>query len=174
MGVCGAGKTTVCTLLAARCAGTFIDADDLHPLANRDKMRAGTPLTDADRAPWLASVAEALAAGGRDGRPLFIACSALKRAYRRQLAAAAPAGAAPVVFVHLTGPRAALAARLQARANHYMPPSLLDSQLALCEPLVAGEETGFAVDVSPPPADVAEAAARGLRALDAAAAPAAP
>jgi len=167
MGVCGAGKTTVGSQLAARSGGMFIDADDLHPPANREKMRSGSPLSDADRAPWLLRVAAALAAGGANGAPVFIACSALKRAYRRQLAAAAPAGAAPVVFVHLHGPRAELAARLLARAGHYMPASLLDSQLALCEPL-AGDEVGFAVDICAPPADVAEAAARGLRALDAA------
>ena len=167
MGVCGAGKTTVGTLLAAQFGGTFIDADSLHPPANQEKMRSGTPLTDADRAPWLTRVAAELAAGGGDGAPVFIACSALKRAYRRQLAAAAPAGAAPIVFVHLEGSRALLAARMQARTHHYMPASLLDSQLALCERL-ASDEVGFAVDVCAPPADVAEAAARGLRALDAA------
>ena len=85
MGVCGAGKTTVGALLAAQFGGTFIDADSLHPPANQEKMRSGTPLTDADRAPWLTRVAAALAAGGGDGAPVFIACSALKRAYRRQL-----------------------------------------------------------------------------------------
>lgn len=137
MGVAGSGKTAVGSALAARLGWRFIDADDLHPPANIAKMSAGTPLTDQDRAPWLAAVGRQLASGPRT----IAACSALKRAYRNAIAEAAPG----VFFVHPVVPRATLAARMRTREGHFMPASLLDSQLAALEPLEPGEP-GIAID----------------------------
>lgn len=174
MGVCGAGKSTVSALLAAKLGGVYLDADDLHSPANKAKMAAGVPLTDADRAPWLAAVASALASGRASASApaalttapaaVVIACSALRRMYRDVLAAAVPGR---VAFVHLRGSRELVAARLAARSGHYMPASLLDSQLALCEELAA-DERGVAVDIAPPADEVAAAAVLALAALDAA------
>jgi carbohydrate kinase (thermoresistant glucokinase family) len=123
MGVCGCGKSSVGRGIAAALGLPFTDGDDLHPAANVAKMASGQPLTDQDRWPWLAEVGKTLVPGG------VVACSALKRAYRDQIRAAAPG----VRFVHLHGDRALLAARLAARPGHFMPPALLDSQLATLE-----------------------------------------
>ncbi|MFE5336073.1 gluconokinase [Isoptericola sp. NPDC056573] len=142
MGVAGCGKSTVGWLLAARLGLQFVDADDLHPPSNVAKMSAGTPLTDDDRRPWLARVAEVLR-GGDDGAPAVVACSALRRSYRDILRAGA---GGDVAFVHLHGDRDLLARRIAARADHFMPPALLDSQLATLEPL-GSDETGVMVDV---------------------------
>jgi carbohydrate kinase (thermoresistant glucokinase family) len=147
MGVSGCGKSTLGAALAATLAARFIDGDDLHPRANREKMAAGTPLTDADRAPWLARVGEALATPA-PGEPaaVIVACSALKRAYRDIIRTHARGD---VVFLHLTGAREVIAARLAARKGHFMPPSLLDSQLTTLEPL-APDETHALIDVALP------------------------
>lgn len=132
MGVSGCGKSTVGEALAARLGLPFVEGDELHPPENVARMRAGTPLTDADRASWLDRVAGALAAaeGGA-----VVSCSALKRSYRDRLRRAAP----DVRFVHLHGPEPLLAARMAARSGHYMPPSLLASQLQTLEPPGADE-----------------------------------
>ena len=139
MGVSGSGKTTVGIALAAALDVPFRDADDLHPAANVAKMAAGIALTDDDRMPWLALVGAELAAapGG-----LVIACSALKKVYRRAILAAAPA----VRFVFLDGSRGLLESRVQFRQGHFMPAALLDSQLATLEPL-APEEPGVRVSL---------------------------
>lgn len=131
MGVSAAGKTVVGRDAAARAGVTFLDADDLHPAANVAKMAAGHPLDDADRAPWLDAVGAAL----RDHRPCIMACSALKRSYRARLRELAPA----TLFALLDVPRPVLEQRLEKRAGHYMPPSLLDSQLATLESPAPGE-----------------------------------
>ena len=136
MGPSGSGKTAVGAALAVDLAVEFVDADDLHPAANVAKMAAGDPLDDADRIPWLDIVGRTLADLPGGG---VIACSALKRRYRDRLRTAAP----DAVFVELTAPRAELARRMSAR-EHFMPPSLLDSQIAALEPLQA-DEPGFAV-----------------------------
>ena len=133
MGVSGAGKSTVGIALAGLLGVGFMDADALHPPANVAKMAAGTPLTDADRWPWLDRVGAALADARETG--LVVACSALKRAYRDRIRAAAPAAR----FVHLDVPRAMLAKRVTARPDHFMPASLLDSQLETLEPLEPDE-----------------------------------
>jgi len=143
MGVSGCGKTTVGQMLAARMGATFVDGDDLHPQANVDKMAAGTPLTDEDRAPWLVKVGETLA--GSSGLCL-IGCSALKRAYRDTIRAAA---GEQVMFLHLSGSRAVLEARMAARQRHFMPLSLLDSQIATLEPPGA-DEAYLSVDIDQP------------------------
>jgi len=144
MGVSGAGKTTVGEALAARLGWAFVEGDALHPAANVAKMAAGEPLTDADRAPWLAAIArriDELSAGGA-----VVTCSALKRAYRSVLARPG------VRFVFLTGEPEVLEKRMAARRGHFMPPSLLASQLATLEP-PGPSENAVAVDIG---ADVNE------------------
>lgn len=131
MGVSAAGKSVVGRDAAARAGVTFLDADDLHPAANVAKMAGGHPLDDADRAPWLDAVGAAL----RDHRPCIMACSALKRSYRARLRELAPG----TLFALLDVPRSVLEHRLAQRAGHYMPPSLLDSQLATLESPAPGE-----------------------------------
>lgn len=143
MGPSGAGKSVVGAALAERLAArfpglAFVDADDLHPAANVEKMRTGVPLDDADRLPWLRTVGEELAAGGT-GR--VIACSALRRRYRDVIREACPDAA----FVELVVPTDEIAERLGSRAGHFMPASLLASQLEALEPLEA-DEAGARVD----------------------------
>lgn len=131
MGVSGSGKTTIGRLLADGLDAAFVDADDLHPAANRAKMSAGVPLTDDDRWPWLESVGRVIRDEMLAGGSIVVACSALKRVYRDRIAAAAE----DVNFIHLTGPRELIAARMQERPGHFMPPALLTSQLEILEPL---------------------------------------
>jgi carbohydrate kinase (thermoresistant glucokinase family) len=153
MGVSGSGKTTLGQALAEALGLPFRDGDDLHPPANRDRMRAGIALGDADRWPWLDRVARAL----RDEAPVVVACSALRRAYRDRLRAGA---GGPVVFLHLAGDRGLIAARLAARRGHFMPPALLDSQIATLEPLAAGE--GLTLAIGRPVPDLVALALDGL------------
>ncbi|MGN6741935.1 MAG: gluconokinase [Amnibacterium sp.] len=131
MGVSGSGKSTVGAGLAARVGGVFLDADDFHPAANVEKMSSGIPLNDADRAPWLDIVGSQMRRLQGEGRVVVMACSALKRKYRERIRAEEPA----TFFLLLTGTREELERRMQARHGHFMPPSLLDSQLDTLEPL---------------------------------------
>jgi carbohydrate kinase (thermoresistant glucokinase family) len=131
MGVSGCGKSSVGEAIARLTSAQFVDGDDLHPEANKAKMGAGIPLDDNDRWPWLDLVGEVLA----NPEGAVVACSALKRAYRDRIRSVAP----DTVFVHLIGPRELLWERMTARKNHFMPASLLDSQLAILEPLGADE-----------------------------------
>lgn len=124
-GVAGAGKTTVGRALARHLGWDFVDADDHHPAANVAKMAAGVPLEEADRAPWLATLHGLLAARLAAGRPLVLACSALKAMHRRRLSGGDPR----VGFAVLSAEPELLQARLTARAEHFMPATLLDSQL---------------------------------------------
>jgi gluconokinase len=151
MGVSAAGKSSVAVALAARLGLPVADADDLHPAPNVEKMRAGVPLTDADRAPWLDEVGAALAA---DDGGLVMACSALRRVYRDRLRDHAPG----TVFVHLTGSRELLAQRAARRHGHFMPAALLDSQLRALEPLDADED-GIVLDVAASVDELAASAA---------------
>lgn len=146
-GVSGAGKSTVGRALAARLGTVFTDADDLHSRDNVETMASGSPLTDEDRWPWLRRVA---AAAGYSG---VIACSALRRSYRDRLRAESTRA---LVFVELDAPRDALAARLGRRAGHFMPPTLLDSQLATLERL-APDEPGVVVDATLTPEEIVDA-----------------
>jgi gluconokinase len=142
MGVSGSGKTTVGRALAAALGWRFVDADDLHPVANVAKMAGGVPLTDEDRWPWLERLHEALKAALAAGEDLVVACSALKKAYRRYL----EVDMARTRWVYLHAPREVLAERLRTRPRHFMPPSLLGSQLDTLEP----PEGALPVDVTPP------------------------
>ncbi len=147
MGVSGSGKTVTGSRLAAALDRPFIDADDLHPPANKQKMAQGIPLTDDDRWGWLDTVGARLNGGG----PVVVACSALKRVYRDRLRATAP----NAVFVHLHGSRQLLAERMGHRVHEFMPVTLLDSQLATLQPLQP-DERGVVVDVTPPIPEVVE------------------
>ncbi|WP_017199472.1 gluconokinase [Arthrobacter sp. M2012083] len=140
MGVAGCGKSTIGAALAERLGAEFLDGDSLHPQANIDKMASGTPLNDEDRAPWLVEIGRRFPASDS---PLVIACSALKRSYRDIIRSADPS----VVFVHLHGTRELLKARMTSRPGHFMPASLLDSQLATLEPL-QDDEAGIVVDIA--------------------------
>ncbi|CAL9408390.1 gluconokinase [Streptomyces griseomycini] len=158
MGVAGTGKTTIGPLLAARFGVPYAEADDFHPPANIAKMSAGVPLTDEDRLPWLDAIGDW--ARGRAGLGGVVSCSALKRAYRDRLRAAAP----DVVFVHLTGDRALIEDRMSHRQGHFMPTALLDSQFATLQPLEA-DEAGVAVDVTGSPEEITEQAVTALATL---------
>lgn len=125
-GVSGAGKSTVGRALADRIGAVLLDADDFHPDANRQKMAAGVALTDADRDPWIDTLAAELERRSRDGDRVVLACSALRRHHRARLLDAAP----DVALVHLDVGPEELARRLAGRAEHFMPADLLDSQLA--------------------------------------------
>ncbi|MGL4238498.1 gluconokinase [Tabrizicola sp.] len=141
MGVSGCGKSAVGAAVSKAIGVPYTDGDDLHPAANVEKMRAGTPLTDNDRWPWLDRVASTL----RDAAPVMVGCSALKRAYRDRIRAGA---GGPVTFIHLAGSREVIAARMSRRAGHYMPLSLLDSQFATLEP--PGPDEAVTVDIDQP------------------------
>ncbi|PPF78741.1 gluconate kinase [Subtercola sp. Z020] len=141
MGVSGSGKTTIGLALAAALAVDFVDGDDLHTEANRQKMAAGIPLTDDDRAPWLASVGRVL--GSAPGAGPVVACSALRVVYRDALRQAAPDAA----FLHLAGGADLLRARMVHREHHFMPAALLESQLGTLEPLTPSEN-GVVLDTS--------------------------
>lgn len=147
MGVSAAGKSTVGIALSEAIGVSFEDADPLHSEANRAKMNAGTPLTDEDRWPWLDTIGGRFAAHEDDG--LVLACSALRRAYRDRIRAVAPG----VVFVHLHGSRALLGSRADARTGHFMPASLLDSQLETLEELES-DEAGLTVIVDRTPQEL--------------------
>ncbi|MGW4364126.1 gluconokinase [Nocardia takedensis] len=156
MGVSGAGKTTLGTRLARALGVEFAEGDDLHPRENVEKMSAGLALTDADRAPWLDRVAAWLADRSDSGG--VVSCSALKRAYRDRLRAAAPT----VFFAHPVADRAELRRRVRTRRDHFMPAALLDSQLADLEPLTA-DESGWTLDATGDPDLLVEQVRAALR-----------
>ena len=153
MGVSGAGKTTIGRLLASELGWDFADADDYHPPANVEKMRSGTPLTDADRTPWLETLRTLIAGRIAAGKNTVLACSALKREYR-QLLQVAP----EVKVAYLKGTAETLRERLRTRVGHFMTEQMLDSQLD------ALEEPGDAVvvDGNRSPAEVVAEIRAGL------------
>jgi gluconokinase len=131
MGVTASGKTTIGTRLAAAEHWEYAEGDDYHSEANKAKMHAGIPLTDEDRAPWLASLHEVLLGWYRSGKSGVLACSALRQSYRDELSDGIPS--AVLRFVLLEVPKNVLEQRLAERKNHYMSPALLDSQIATLE-----------------------------------------
>jgi gluconokinase len=131
MGVTGSGKTTIGTRVAALEHWEYAEGDDYHSEANKAKMHAGIPLTDADRAPWLATLHEVLLGWYRSGTSGVLACSALRQAYRDELSAGIPS--AELRFVLLEVPKDVLQERMAERRGHYMSPALLDSQIATLE-----------------------------------------
>ncbi|MGC5077040.1 gluconokinase [Agrococcus sp. DT81.2] len=159
MGVQGSGKSTIGAALAQRLNIDFIDGDDLHPPANKEKMRSGTPLTDEDRVPWLKTIGDTIAQGTANGRVTIVACSALKRWYRELLRSSDPS----LVFVHLVGGKGLLADRLAHRDHEYMPSTLLDSQMETLEPLAEWEH-GIAISVEQTPAAIVDEVTRILTA----------
>ena len=167
MGVSGCGKSTIGAALAAALGLNFIEGDTLHPPRNVALMAAGTPLTDADRAGWLGIIANRLAQAHSAGQGLVVSCSALKRRYRDQLRAHCPG----LRLLHLRGTHAQLIGRLQARSGHYMPASLLDSQLNTLE-LPAADEHALCFDVGLPAAQITAEALAMLKRPAASAAPA--
>ncbi|MET8854493.1 gluconokinase [Amycolatopsis sp. NPDC004625] len=156
MGVSGSGKTTIGTALAEALGVEYAEADTFHPKANIDKMTAGTPLTDEDRAPWLEAIAgwirEHEATGG------VVTSSALKRRYRDVLRSGGD-----VWFAHLQVDRALLAERMKTRKGHFMPVSLLDSQLADLEPLEPDEAGAVFDNTGGTPEEITEAALTAFR-----------
>jgi gluconokinase len=155
MGVSGSGKSTIAGILAGQLGWDLAEGDDLHPAANVAKMSAGIPLADADRQPWLDRVAVWIRNHTATGLPGIITCSALKRSYRDKLAGDG------VVFVHLTGSKEIIGQRLTARMDHYMPPTLLDSQIATLEPPEA-DENALPVMVGRAPSEIAAEIIRRL------------
>jgi gluconokinase len=131
MGVTGTGKTTVAKALVARTGWEFAEGDDYHSEANVAKMKAGVPLTDTDREPWLEALHQVLAGWVAAGKNGAMTCSALKETYRQTLSAGFPEGT--VHFVLLQAPKEMLEERLEHRPGHFMNPALLDSQLATLE-----------------------------------------
>jgi gluconokinase len=158
MGVSGAGKTTVGRMLADALGAEFLEGDAFHPPANVEKMRAGVPLADIDRIPWLNAMAAALDSRAGRARDVVIACSALRLAYRRILLGARR----DTHFVYLKGPQALVARRLSARHGHYMPPSLLPSQFATLEE-PGSDERAVVLDISQPPVALVARALAALR-----------
>ena len=146
MGVSGCGKSTVGQALAGALAVPYIEGDQFHPPANVAKMSAGIALDDADRHDWLQSLAGQIHSARLLNTGLVLGCSALKRKYRDQLRAADPS----LRFAHLNGARELIANRMQARVGHYMPLSLLDSQLSDLE-LLREDEAGVTLDIADAP-----------------------
>ena len=150
MGVAGCGKSTVAAMLAERLGWPMAEGDEFHSPQNRAKMTAGTPLTDDDRMPWLATIRDWI---DRTPSHSVVTCSALRRSYRDLLRTAK----GRVRFLHLTGTPAVLGSRIGSRTGHFMPPSLLISQLETLEPLQPDED-GVVVDVDASPEEIVDAA----------------
>lgn len=157
MGVSGSGKTTVAAMLAGALHCQFQEGDDLHPPANVEKMRSGTPLTDADRLPWLKKIAEEIEGWRERGESGVLTCSALKRAYRDIITG----GHRDVIIVYLRGSQELIRRRMAARHEHFMPVKLLDSQFATLEEPAADEHAVY-VDIGGRPADIVSEIVRQL------------
>lgn len=153
MGVCGCGKTTIGRMLAERLDAAFIEGDELHPVANKNKMAAGMPLDDADREPWLDAIAAKTTQLLARASCVVVSCSALKRSYRDRLRLADR----NLKLVHLTGTEALLQTRMIERRGHFMPPGLLASQLATLQ-VPGADETAINLDIAGQPDSLVEAA----------------
>jgi len=149
MGVSGSGKTTVAVMLAKALGVAFLEGDEMHPRANVEKMRSGTPLTDADRLPWLRAIARRIDEWRASGDAGVVTCSALKRDYRDILIGDRP----DVRLVYLRGSRELIHQRMAARHEHFMPLGLLDSQFATLQEPAVGERP-LVVEVAGTPAEI--------------------
>ncbi|WP_081986619.1 MULTISPECIES: gluconokinase [Chitinibacter] len=158
MGVSGCGKSAVAAQLAHNLQAALLDGDFLHPRANINKMAAGQPLNDADRAPWLAAINDAAFAMQRTNTLSFIVCSALKKQYRDQLRAGNP----NLRFVFLHGPFEVIAERLAARQGHFQKTGMLESQFATLEVPGADEADVLHIDITPTLAEVVAAAQEAI------------
>ena len=152
MGVSGSGKSVIGSTFARALGVDFVEGDDYHSAANVERMSSGVPLTDDNRAQWLRSLAVRIGEAKDSGIGLVVSCSALKRSYRDILRAAA----SELRFVFLHGPRVLLAERLGSRRGHYMPPSLLESQLATLEQ-PSPDEQAWVCDIRESPEDIVAA-----------------
>ncbi|MBB4010154.1 gluconokinase [Allorhizobium taibaishanense] len=161
MGVSGCGKSSIGAGLAKMLDVTFLEGDSLHPIANVQKMAKGTPLTDEDRWPWLEAIGDRLAVALRQGTSIIVSCSALKKSYRDRLREATGHRTA---FVYLEGSKALLSKRMGERTGHFMPVSLLESQLATLE-TPTGEPAVITVDIDQNIDAIVESAAAGLSQL---------
>ncbi|PCK88735.1 gluconokinase [Rhizobium sophoriradicis] len=161
MGVSGCGKSSVGEKLAEALHLAFIEGDALHPAANVEKMSKGVPLTDEDRMPWLDRIGEDIRASLEKSEGIIVSCSALKRIYRDRLRAAAGGN---LFFVYLEGSKALLTKRMGERKGHFMPASLLESQLATLE-VPTGEQGVVTVDIDDTVEGIATTALNGLAAL---------
>jgi gluconokinase len=162
MGVSGSGKTTVAVKLAEQLGWQMLEGDKLHPPANVEKMKAGTPLDDNDRWPWLRAIADVVDNWRAEGVSGVVACSALKRSYRDMLVGSRP----NVLLVYLQGSHDLIAARMAARHGHFMPTALLDSQFATLEEPTEAEHP-IVVSIAPPPDAIVAAVIEKLKQQDA-------
>jgi gluconokinase len=161
MGVAGSGKSTIAAALSKHLGWACAEADEFHPQANIDKMSQGIPLQDEDRWPWLQQIQDWMTAQARDGHSTVLTCSALKQSYRQLLSEAE----GRVLFIHLHGEADLLSERMQGRAGHFMPPTLLPSQLATLEPLTDDElEAGsLRLDIIRTPEELTETILAALK-----------
>ncbi|MGO4187960.1 gluconokinase [Pseudarthrobacter sp. TAF60_1] len=155
MGVSGTGKSTIAAALSEQLGWACAEADEFHPQANIDKMSQGIPLQDDDRWPWLQEIQNWMSAQAAAGKSTVLTCSALKQSYRHLLSAAQ----GRVLYVHLDGDAHLIGERMEGREGHFMPPTLLPSQLATLEPLSAEELAGGSIrlDISRTPAELVHA-----------------
>lgn len=160
MGVAGSGKSTIAAALAGKLGWAHAEADGFHPQANIDKMTAGIPLQDEDRWPWLQEIQNWMTSHGTAQDGTVLTCSALKQSYRRLLSQAK----GRVVFIHLDGGAELISQRMQGREGHFMPPTLLPSQLATLEPLTEEELAAgsLRVDISHSPEEIVHAVLAAL------------
>lgn len=167
MGVAGSGKSTIAAALSQQLGWACAEADEFHPQSNIDKMTQGIPLQDEDRWPWLQEIQDWMSAQAAAGKSTVLTCSALKKSYRQLLSEAR----GRVVFLHLHGEAGLIGQRMQGREGHFMPPTLLPSQLATLEPLSEEELAAgsLRLDISKPPEEIVAAviAALGLPAGEA-------
>jgi gluconokinase len=161
MGVSGSGKSTVGRLLAERLRVEFAEGDDFHPAANIRKMASGHALDDQDRAPWLAAIADWIAARADRSTGAVVSCSALRRRYRDVLRGSSRPHPLPVWFLYPEADRSTIVARVAARTQHYMPVSLVNSQFEALEPLQP-DEPGLVVKADLGSAAIVDLAARAL------------
>jgi carbohydrate kinase (thermoresistant glucokinase family) len=158
MGVASSGKSVVGKALSRKLHAPFLDGDGFHPPANKEKMRSGIPLSDADRWPWLENLSLALHEAAQGKGVAVGACSALKRTYRDFMTEKA---GEPILFVHLDGPREVIQARIAAREHEFMPASLLDSQLATLE-RPTPDENAITLSIADPVETIATKAAKAV------------